>query len=134
MNKDDKIKPEDIMNFDENGNLVYSRDLFLTLAMGDMDNIILEYPELLKIVWRGVKDLFKTYEKYSNALELCSLSLLNFATTSKWHEIYGIDISNLTPGGDRDIVTPEFKEAYLKLYDKMLSMAEDNKDLLHEEN
>lgn len=134
MNKNDKIKPEDIMNFDENGNLVYSRDLFLTLTMGDMDNIILEYPELLKIVWRGVKDLFKTYEKYSNALGLCSLSFLDFATTFKWPEIYGIDISNLTPCVGRGTVTPEFKEAYFKLYDKMLSMTEDNKDLLHNEN
>lgn len=109
MSKDDRIRPEDVMNFDEEGNLVYSRDLFLVLTSGEVDNIILEYPDLLKLVWEGVSDLFKTYEKFDIALELCSMSFLKHAIIAKFQEIHGIDISNLTID-DMNRLTPAFKK------------------------
>ena len=89
----DALKSE--LKYDSEGNIIYSRDLFLILASGELNDVIIEYPELLDIMNRGVSDLFNDWADLDTALTISVMTLIRCAIANGVQELFGLDLTNI---------------------------------------
>lgn len=61
---------DNILKFDANGDIIYSKDLFMILVSGEFDDIIINHPELLDIIRKGVSELFDDWSILDTALTI----------------------------------------------------------------
>lgn len=118
-----------IVKYDGDGNIIYSRELFLLLTSGNFNDMVTEYPELLDIINKGVSDLFKDWSVLDMALTISTMTLIKCAIANGVPELFGIDLKNIDYI-DAEMARGEFAEVLSKMIPIIIDLArKSNKEL-----
>lgn len=129
MIKCDNNDFKNVVKYDSEGNIIYSRDLFLLLVCGEFNDLIVEYPELLNIISKGVSDLFNDWSVLDTALTISTMTLIKCAIANGVPELFGIDLKNIGYI-EAETAQGEFAEALSKMIPNIIDLAKkSNKEL-----
>ena len=97
--KSDNI--ERIVEYDENGDVKYSRELFIALYSAMLNTpeefalIVSEEPDIVKIISAGISDLFKDMEKLEGNIMTSIGIMLSLCSNYGQKNLLGVDISSV---------------------------------------
>ena len=97
--KSDNIEP--IVEYDENGDVKYSRELFIALYSAMLNTpeefalIVSEEPDIVKIISAGIADLFKDMEKLEGNIMTSIGVMLSLCSNYGQKNLLGVDISSV---------------------------------------
>lgn len=92
---------ERLVEYDENGCVKYSRELFLALYSAMLNTpkefaqLVTEEPDIVKIISAGISDLFKDMEKLEGNLMTGIGIMLSLCSNYGQSNLLGVDISSV---------------------------------------
>lgn len=92
---------ERLVEYDENGCVKYSRELFLALYSAMLNTpkefaqLVSEEPDIVKIISAGISDLFKDMEKLEGNLMTGIGIMLSLCSNYGQSNLLGVDISSV---------------------------------------
>lgn len=92
---------EQLVEYDENGCVKYSRELFLALYSAMLNTpkefaqLVSEEPDIVKIISAGISDLFKDMEKLEGNLMTGIGIMLSLCSNYGQSNLLGVDISSV---------------------------------------
>lgn len=92
---------ERLVEYDENGCVKYSRELFLALYSAMLNTpkefaqFVSEEPDIIKIISAGISDLFKDMEKLEGSLMTGIGIMLSLCSNYGQSNLLGVDISSV---------------------------------------
>lgn len=122
---------DNILKFDANGDIIYSKDLFMILVSGEFDDIIINHPELLDIIRKGVSELFDDWSILDTALTMSTITLLKCAVANNVPELFGADLTKVSYM-DAETSSGTFADALAIMIPNIIELAKDGNKKLSE--